>query len=627
MNDLKEQTISENCDALPEKTKSKIDFGAFFLAPLFVLITIEIMHLSHFSGYPQFFGNPYFVIKWLISYVFLLSLQGALLVIIPNLAIVHTIQTVLFFTLGLVTEVLLKLTGDPLLPSDLLLIDNMGEISSFVEIPLLVQCVLSLLFAVFSITFFFKRRKIRKTKISLIPRIAFSLAALALFSAISYNMCFNRIVKYRVFPKMKIEIAAFNPQADYFANGLVLTFFPRIGELKIDKPEGYSAEKISELKTSSGTKITSGTIKPNVIAIQNEALWDITLLPNTTFSADPMVNIRKIASEKNAKLGTLISPVFGGGTCMPEFEFLTGLSTNFLPASVYPYIQAVNKPTSSIVSSFKDNGYQTFALHTYKKNFYARNKAYPLLGFESFLGDSDLENPEYKGFYISDMEVTRQLIKAYESKTDDRIFEFAVTMQNHGAYTAKRYESYDINVENPLLAEEDLLGVREFTQGVFDTDVAFSALVDYFRNVEEPTIIVMYGDHLPLLGTEGSTFIDSGYIEKTGEKFNADDYNALHETPYIVWANYDVDLSQFANPISPANLGLSIYKLSGIENTPWYYSLIDNFYKEYPVYSPYTAQNKNNITISETDEKLHDMATEYKYLQYDILHGQNYAKQ
>ncbi len=609
------------------KQKAKIDFFGFFLAPLFVLIMLEIMHLSHLTGYPQFFGNPYFLVKWLISYVFLLLFQSVLLVIIPNIAVCHTVQTVIFFCLGFVTEVLLKVTGDPLLPSDFFLIDNMGEIAGFVEIPLLVQCIVSLIFAVFSIIFFIRRRKSKKSLLNTKQKVAFGLAAVMLFSGFCYGMCFNRNIKYRVFPKIKVEIAAFNPQADYFANGFVLTFFPRIGELVVQKPEGYTQEKINALKVQ-GTKSESGeTLKPNIIAIQSEAFWDVTRLPETTFSADPMQNIRKIGAEKNAKLGTMISPVFAGGTCLPEFEFLTGLSVNFLPASVYPYIQSVNKPTASIVSSFKNNGYETYALHTYKKNFYARNKAYPLLGFETFLGDSDLDQPEIKGWYISDMEVTRQLIKAFENKQKERIFEFAVTMQNHGGYGYQRYANYDILAENEKLNEKDLLGVKEFTQGVYDADVAFAALVDYFRNVDEPTVIVMYGDHLPLLGDEGSTYIDAGLIPKPEDKFVAKDNPVLFETPYIVWANYDVDLSDFADPISPANLGLSVYSLANLNDVPWYYNWIYNFYSEYPVYSPYTIENKNHVTIEQTEEKHHGMAVEYKYIQYDILHGKKYAEQ
>lgn len=614
--EIKQEVATE----VKEKKKCSVDFYAFFMAPLFVLITIEIMHLAHFEGYPQLFGNPFFIVKWLISYLFLLGMQGVILIFTHNLAVAHTIQTVLMWCMGMVTEVLLKVTGDPLLPSDLLLVDNMGEIASFVEVPLIAQCVVSALFAIFSIIYFFRRRKVKKSKLNIVQKIAFGLAMIIFFSGSVYAISFNRNVKYRAFEKIKISIAAFNPQADYYANGLILTFFPRIGELRFQKPEGYSSEKIEEIKSKDDGKLGLSGIKPNIIAIQSEALWDVTLLPGTTFSSDPMVNIRRIGKERNGKLGTFISPVFAGGTCMPEFEFLTGLSINFLPASVYPYIQAVNRPTQSLVSSYKDNGYQTYALHTYKKNFYGRNKAYPLLGFDKFDGDSDLENPEIGGYYIADREVTRQLINAYETKTKDRIFAFAVTMQNHGGYEWQRYESYDVNVENESLNDASLLAVREFTQGVFDADVAFGALVEYFRNVSEPTIIVMYGDHLPLLGAEGSPYTDTGFVEKT-EKFVQADHPQLYKTPYIVWANYDVDLSDFADPISPANLGLSVYKLSGIKEAPWYYSFIDKFYQEYPVYSPYTIEDKYHVTISQKEEKHHEMAVEYKLVQYDILRG------
>lgn len=626
MNELKEKEVNKQSDVKAKVKKRKVDYFAFFMAPLFLLITTEIMHLSHFAGYPQFFGDPFFLLKWLISYLFLLGMQGVLLVVIHNLAVVHTIQTVVMWGLGTVSEVLLKVTGDPLLPSDLFLVDNMGEIASFVEIPLLAQCVLSALFGVFSIIFFFRRRKIMKTTLGTKAKIALSLAAIIFFSAGTYAMCFNRIVKYRAFEKIKISIAAFNPQADYYANGLVLTFFPRIGELKFDKPKGYSEEAIEELKNKDNGEIAHTEIMPNVIAIQNEALWDVTKLPGSNFSADPLEVLRTISKEKNAKMGTFVSPVFAGGTCMPEFEFLTGLSTNFLPASVYPYIQAVNKPTPSLVSSFKDNGYQTYAIHPYKKNFYGRNKAYPLLGFETFVGDEDLENPEIGGHYIADMEVTRQLIKEFENKNKDRIFAFAVTMQNHGGYTWQRYENYDVTVENEMLDEEHMLAVQEYTQGVVDSCEAYEALVDYFRNVSEPTIVVMYGDHLPLLGEDGRPYTDTGYIKET-EKFLAREHPQLFETPYIVWANYDVDLSGFADVISPANLGLCVYKLAGLENTPWYYSFFDRFYKEYPVYTPNKVENNKRVTIEQTEPELKSKATEYKYVQYDLLRGEKYAEQ
>jgi len=606
------------------KTKEKKDFLGFFIAPLFVLITIEIMHFSHMESYSQFFGNIFFVMKWLISYVFLLLFQGVLLSVIPSLATAHLVQILIFYCLGMVTEVLIRITGDPLLPSDFYLINSIGEISSFARIPVLWQCIVSFLFLIFSVVFIFKRSKTHKTFLNFRHRICHTVVAIIAFSSVLYGISFSEIIKYHYFEKMSISITAFGPKEDYFSNGLVLTFFPRIGELKFDKPKDYSEEKIDKIKSLTKIRESENSVKPHIIAVQNEALWDVTRLPGSTFSVDPLENIRRIGSEKNGKLGTFVSPYFGGNTCMPEFEFLTGMSVRLLPPNVYPYIQAINKPVSTFVSSYKENGYETYALHPYKKSFYGRNKAYPLMGFDSFIGEEDLENPEYKGEYVSDMEVTRNLIKAFEERKRDRIFEFAITMQNHATYGDGRYEEYSISVENEMFDDDCKVTVSDYTQGVYDADLAFSALVDYFREVEEPVIVVMYGDHLPLLGLNGSPYTDTGYIEKKDELIFSD-YQQLFETPYIIWANYDVDLSGISSFSGPANLGVSLYKLAGLENTPWYYSFIDDFYSRYPVFGPDIVLDNHYEDVNPYEKNISLIAARYQYLQYDLLRGKNYA--
>ena len=617
-----QEDIKEN-----KKERKTIDFLAFFIAPLFVLVMMELMHLWHHEVWNHLFADFYFIAKMVISYLFLLGMQGALLVIIHNLAVVHTIQTVVMWCMCMISEVLIEVTGDPLLPSDFLLADNMGDIASFVEIPLLIQCVVSALFGVGSIVLFFLRRKKRKTKLGIKSKIALSLAAIIFFSASVYEVGFNRQFKYNFLGKMKVKIDAFNPVSNYYDNGFVLTFFPRIGELRFEKPEGYNKEKILEIKNKTKVESATTNVKPNIIAIQSEAFWDITKLPGTTFSEDPMKLFKTLGTELTGKTGKLITPVFGGGTCLPEFEFLTGFSINFFPSNVYPYIQAVNKQTPSIVSTFKDNGYQTYALHPYKKNFYARNKAYPLLGFETFDGEEALPDAhKVGGYYVSDMDVTKQLIKAFETKTKDRIFAFAVTMENHGGYEWKRYSDYDITVENQAVDNLGMLNLKEYTQGVLNANKALGTLVNYFRYVSEPTIIVLYGDHLPLLGSGGKVFSDTGFAEKGFSQALWTCPQAL-ETPYVVWANYDLDLSVFPDRLSAGNLGHIIGKISGLENTPWYYSAFDRFYKEYPVFSLYKTENVNRETVPGSDEKLTAMKEEYRYLQYDILHGKRYAEQ
>ena len=413
------------------------------------------------------------------------------------------------------------------------------------------------------------------------------------------------------------------------SNGLVLTFFPRIGNIIMDKPKAYSKKAMLELKEEYTSKTTSleitdnEPIKPNIIAIQNEAWWDSSLIPNATFSKDPMSHTREIMAE--GKGGVLVSPVFAGGTCMPEFEFLTGFTTRYLPVAVYPYIQSITSPTPSLASVCLKNGYETVAYHPYRKNFYGRNKAYPLIGFEKFIGMDELEEPQYRGWYISDMQLTNDIIKLYEEKKQERIFVFGISMQNHGDYAKQRYDTYDIEVNSDVISENDLQGLRDFTQGVYDTDVAFKKLVDYFRNVSEPTIIVMYGDHLPLLGTEGSTYQDGGFVEKKAS-FNYSEFEQLYKTPYVVWANYDISSYEFPEEISAGNLGVKIAQMAKLESIPWYYTFLDEFYTKYPVYENSAIKNQNMETIDDILKEDKPLQKKFELIEFDIINGKQYSK-
>ena len=198
-------------------------------------------------------------------------------------------------------------------------------------------------------------------------------------------------------------------------------------------------------------------------------------------------------------------------------------------------------------------------------------------------------------------------------------------MQNHGDYAKQRYDTYDIEVNSDVISENDLQGLRDFTQGVYDTDVAFKKLVDYFRNVSEPTIIVMYGDHLPLLGTEGSTYQDGGFVEKKAS-FNYSEFEQLYKTPYVVWANYDISSYEFPEEISAGNLGVKIAQMAKLESIPWYYTFLDEFYTKYPVYENSAIKNQNMETIDDILKEDKPLQKKFELIEFDIINGKQYSK-
>ncbi len=601
----------------------------FLIMPLVLLAVLELMHLTNGNAVLLFFSSPYFPVKLLISYAFILSVQWFLWCITQHTFTAVCINTALFYVLGFATEVMISLTGDPLLPTDILLIGALDTITSFVRIPFVPFAVAASVVAVFScIAYFVWHRRAQRPKMKLWMRLCCMALGVAFFAINIYYVCVDYDFRRGTLNQLDVQIAAFNPVDDYRKNGLILEFFPRIGDMFVDEMDGYTKSKIEIVEDAFAGEeyFAAGDVQPNVIYIQNEALWDVYEMERTAFNVDPMKHMRKIGREKNGRFGKMATSVFGGGTCLPEFEAITGLNCRYLLSYGYPYVQYITNKTPSIVSTFKNNGYQTVAFHPYHKNFYSRNRAYPLLGFDEYYGMEDMDAPEKSGWYISDMAATDFIIETYEKKKEDGpLFMFTVTMQNHGGYTPARYENYDVKVDNPGLNAEDSASLLDFTQGVYEADLAFKALVDYFREVDAPTVIVMYGDHLPLLSIEGRAYREGGYVENV-LPFDSTEHEQLHETPYVVWANYKVNLKGFDKKISAGKIGLELMRLSGLAEVPPYFNALYALYDALPVVNPYFIYDKQGNKLEEVPEALRATENAFKYIQYDLLHGKHYVQ-
>ena len=611
--------IDPRQDSVKERNKRIV---YFFLAPLILLLSLEVMHLTYPNTIIRFFASMYFPVKLAITYIFLLSLQSFFYTLTQSSFLSNFLNTIFIFALGYATEALGRVNGNPLLPTDLLLIKNAKDIASFAKIPFFISAVAAIVINTVSLYKHWRICRKYEKRIKPFERIVLGIISLATFCVVMYTTCFNANFRHRVLPKIDVKFSAFNPIEDYNANGLILTFFPRIGDMTAKQPENYSQFAINALKYKyEPIKSTATVKKPNVIIIQNEAWWNPDLMPEVEYSVDLFEGINSI--EKNIVRGTFLSPVFAGGTCLPEFEVLTGLPTYLLTASAYPYTQYITDETPSIVSAYKENGYQTVALHPYRKNFYNRSTAYPLMGFDTFKGMNDFDFKDVSGIYIDDMACAKQIIKEFENKTSDRIFQFVVTMENHGTYTSPRYQNFDFEMTAPTISEEDYYDLKRYSQGVYNANKAFKVLVDYFETVDEPVIIAMYGDHLPLLGTNGSTYINSGYVEKS-DRFISSKHPELYETPYVVWTNYKKPVFGLTEKVSGNTLGMKIFKATGCE-APWYFGVIDAFCKEYPGAVNTAVYNKKMEKLEKISQEDMHMAKDYKMLMYDILNGKKYC--
>ena len=69
-------------------------------------------------------------------------------------------------------------------------------------------------------------------------------------------------------------------------------------------------------------------------------------------------------------------------------------------------------------------------------------------------------------------------------------------MQNHGSYDSA-YENFDQKIKLTS-TEEYYPAANRYLSLIYESDQAFKELVEYFSNVDEPTIICMFGDHQPI---------------------------------------------------------------------------------------------------------------------------------
>ena len=306
--------------------------------------------------------------------------------------------------------------------------------------------------------------------------------------------------------------------------------------------------------------------------------------------------------------------MFGAGTSASEFEFLTGNSMAFLPSGSIPYQQYILEPSASLASLLRENGYRTLAFHPGERTSWQRNQAYPLLGFDEFkcVDDMDVPVTEEHG-YVSDQSSFRQIIYEFEHKDpEERLFLFNVTIQNHGSYTVEDYPAEVQLTDEPgkyPMAEQYLTLANK-------TDEAFRLLVDYFSQQEEPTIILMFGDHQPSVEQE---FLDKAY-GVTQDQMTMEQYMDKYKTPFLIWANYDLPDDEI--PTTSLNfLGQYLLSYAGIENS-LYENYLQNFQEVLPAmtFVGYIDQNGKAYSHLEQNEYT-TLIEDYRTLAYDNLFG------
>ena len=406
-----------------------------------------------------------------------------------------------------------------------------------------------------------------------------------------------------------LKIKMFKPQESYRKYGDYLTFTHSIRYIKGHKPEGYSEDKVEQI-SAQYPGIKGNGKKPNIIMIMNEALADFSSISDIETNEDYMPFIHGLT--ENTVKGDLFVSIFGGGTSKTEYEALTSNSMAFMPKGSTPYVTYINRKTSSLATTLRAQGYGGMVtMHPYKGSGYKRNKVYPLLGFDKFYDLPEFNNAKVIRNHVSDEGNFDKIIEVYEQnrKKDKKpFFLFDVTMQNHSSYDRK-WDNLSDDISTIKDYGDD---VNIYLNLVKASDDAFKKLVEYFSNVDEPTMIIMFGDHQPKLNNHFYENVEKGF--SLGDEYKMfEKYN----TPFVIWANYDIE-EQTDVKISANYMGTMVDELAG-NSMSGYQQMVNEIRKDIPIITAggYIGADGKYYHTFDKSSPYYDKIMDYCYSEYN----------
>ena len=586
--------------------------------PLFPLLCLFVLDLMNFGGHPsyvvQFVQNfpGAVVFECLVLYL----LGGVLLLLCRRAAWAAGILGALTLICSYVNYTKAALNGDHFMPQDILMLSNAGGLVSFIS------GALPGLFLALALCLVLWVVVLAAVRPALPLGWKVRLPAALVLVLCAWLPCSN-IDKADVLLG-RFGMSVFDSalqSSNYNANGFVGGFTVNLLSLNVQEPEGYSRQLVEGyLAGYEGTPAQEGAEPFDVIVILSESFFDARILDGVEFSQNPLSNYDRVLASRRCYSGTFYSTAIGGGTVRPEFGVLTGLTTDYVPSVPTPY-RYISEDFSTYVSNYRDAGYRTIALHPYNKKFYSRDSAYGHIGFDDFYGQEEVAQmvyAEYKRGYITD-DTTLRAIQTCMDGTQQPVFLFAITMQNHQPYDGIDPALIQVEVTSGKLSEPALTALTTYTQGLYDADQMLGALADWIDRRERPTVLAFFGDHMPTLGSNYLAYNESGLFN-SWDGLTQEELMTMYGTPFLLYSNRDLDPGLFTqntgNTISDYQLLNAVAVATGFSRTP-YMDLLLDFYQVTPVY---------NVRLGmELTDDIRRYAQQMELITYDRVFGRCYT--
>ena len=372
--------------------------------------------------------------------------------------------------------------------------------------------------------------------------------------------------------------------------GVPYCFIATSASAGVDKPKGYSEAMIKNIldkKTLRGQDtllpdVDDDMDHPNIIVLQMESFTTAQSYSHLTVDKDPTPVFNSLMD--NYTSGWFEVPACGAGTSNTEFEVLTGISAHFFGPGEYPYKGKLRKHTLENIGYIaKSHGYATNALHNHRALFYNRNEVYADMGFDSFTSVEYMNNVSFTPTNWCKDKVLIPHIMDIMKSTPERDMMHIVSVEGHGKYPTERV------FKNPYTTvsckDQDTRWKYEYyLNECNEMDTFIGNLIDEIEATGEPTVMLIYGDHIPAL-------------DVTEDIYNGP---SLYHTQYVIWDN--IGLPEEDEDTTSYEVGAKLLAAAGLAH-------------EGIIFDYQQSNSKKSKSYLKDQEAL----------TYDILYGKYYA--
>lgn len=502
-----------------------------FISFLVLMLEMNMRTTGIGEAFSDFMAQPKL---WAVNLFPVLCITGAFTFLFENVFLGGALSSLLFGALSYAN--LLKIDGrsDPLVPGDIVLLrealNAVGEYRLELYpakiIPVVIFAAL-LLFVGIRLKRGKKNGRKAPARIVLL-RVSGFLMCIALLAGM-VKIYYTDSGRYYRFETPE----RYNVALEFETLGFNYCFLYNWNLYPVDKPEGFSRAEVESWDSALPADAPEPEVKPNIIIVMGEAFSDLSDEAPFEYAEehDPLKSYKKLCDSENAVSGHIVVSNYAAGTANTEFNVMTGMQTNMIGSGLTSSFRVVRKPTANIYSVLRGEGYDAFFMHPGKSWFYNRSSVFGRFGISDQVFEEAFDEGDRKGTMISDAAFLEELKKDLETRmleNDAPLFVYSTTIENHQAYNYGKFGDTELpevplNVDVQPVSTERL---EVYMEGIRDNSDMLLELAEWLDSLQEPSLLVFFGDHRPNLG---DTYEDLGLGYMT---------NTVNDTPEAVIASY-----------------------------------------------------------------------------------------